>query len=210
MKTRLIYISVVAAIIAVLILISILSIKYPSKTRGYDDGYQDGYYDGSSEAEIYYSDEIDFYNACHSFLISKAMIDAPTVKFGDWFEACGYTMNVTFFNKTINDEEMNCLRLSVKMKNGQSSFIEEESGNIKLNIQSAYGGIFRYDEKENKYYFVINLTDYFFPSWTDDVFIQKDNIEYAERPIDISVPNTLYIFLMSDDGQVTEIILKGE
>ena len=175
----------------------------------YSDGYDDGYDEGYNDAENHYSDEIDFYNALHSNLISRVMLDAPTVKFGDWFEVGGYTMNIIVFKKTVNNEEKTCLRLTVKMKNGKSSFTESDMGDKKLNIQTAYDRIFCYDEKNNNYYSFLNLTSYFFPSWTDDVFVQKDDVEYAKKILDMPLPNTLYILAMSDNGQLVALILKN-
>lgn len=175
----------------------------------YSEGYDDGYDEGYNDAENHYSDEIDFYNALHSNLISRVMLDAPTVKFGDWFEVGGYTMNIIVFKKTVNNEEKTCLRLTVKMKNGKSSFTESDMGDKKLNIQTAYDRIFCYDKKNNNYYSFLNLTSYFAPSWTDDVFVQKDDVEYAEKILDMPLPDALYILAMSDNGQLVALILKN-
>lgn len=175
----------------------------------YSEGYDDGYDEGYNDAENYYSDEIDFYNALHSNLISRVMLDAPTVKFGDWFEVGGYAMNIIVFKKTVNNEEKTCLRLTVKMKNGKSSFTESDMGDKRLNIQTAYDRIFCYDKKNNNYYSFLNLTSYFFPTWTDDVFVQKDDVEYAEKILDMPLPDTLYILAMSDNGQLVALILKN-
>ena len=175
----------------------------------YSEGYDDGYDEGYNDAENHYSDEIDFYNALHSNLISRVMLDAPTVKFGDWFEVGGYTMNIIVFKKPVNNEEKTCLRLTVKMKNGKSSFTESDMGDKKLNIQTAYDRIFCYDEKNNNYYSFLNLTSYFCPTWTDDVYVQKGDVEYAETILDMPLPNTLYILAMSDNGQLVALILKN-
>lgn len=169
--------------------------------EGYDDGMEEGMELGEFDAEIQYIPEIEFFNAFHSRMFSKVMGEAPTAKFGEWFNFYKYTMKVSTVNKIVDDETRSFVRQTIEETDGKTVLSTED--------ESPYNGIFGYDKDSDRYYKISSIVDYS-NYLTFDTYIQENNCEYVDEETYSPIPDTLYLFYMTEDGKIFAQIIKGK